>query len=110
MLTENDFPRWVHGPGRQPKLVGSLEEHVKALGAGWYDNLTEVPAETATETPTAPMVSEPLPDYTTDDQAGDEPLPTREELVAKAAELELKYHPNLGDARLAALIQEKLEA
>lgn len=104
MLTENDFPRWVHGPGSQTKLVGSVEEHAKALKTGWYGTVEEVPAAVLAK------VEESLPDYTDHDAPDDEPLPTRAELEAKAAELELKYHPNLGDARLAALIQEKLEA
>jgi hypothetical protein len=103
VLTENDFPRWVHGPDKQTKLVESVEEHAKALKTGWYGTIGEVPAEVPAKT------DETLPDYTDHDAPADEPLPTRAELEAKAAELELKYHPNLGDARLAALIQEKLE-
>lgn len=103
MLTENDFPRWVHGPGKQTKLVGSLEEHAKALKTDWYDTVGEVPAE-------APKAEATLPDYADHDVPDDESLPTRAELEAKAAELGLKYHPNLSDARLAALIQENLEA
>lgn len=38
------------------------------------------------------------------------PLPSREELEAKAAELGLEYDKRLGDKKLAALILEKMSA
>lgn len=106
MLTENDFPRWVHKAGKQTLLVGSLEEYEKALGSGWYSTVVGV-AEVKQEPTTGETVA--AANYV-DDAPDDETLPTREELETKAKELGVKFNAQLGDKRLAALIQEKLGA
>ncbi|OUM01667.1 hypothetical protein [Variovorax sp. JS1663] len=50
------------------------------------------------------------PHFSAKAESSDQPLPPREELVAKAAELGIEYDKRLGDKKLAALILEKMSA
>lgn len=104
MLGPDLFPRWVFKAGAPNRLTMTPKEHAQALKDGWFDTVLE--AEGAEPVAPAP----PAPDYKAPDAPDDGPLPTRAELEAKAEELGIKYNPQLGDKRLAALIQEKLEA
>ena len=96
------FPRYVF-TGTKTQLVESQDAYDSALDMGWFGTVGEAQA--------APTPSEPWTEAIVADLepiALDAP-PTREELEAKAAELGLKFHPNTGDIKLAALIAAKLE-
>jgi len=85
----------------QVKLVNDLDDFNDHLMSGWVGTASE----DVDEAPELPVVEveEPLPEV-------DQVPPTREELEAKAHELGLKFHPNLGDARLQSMIEDALEA
>lgn len=97
-----EFPRYMFQHG-QVKLVNTLDEFNDNLMSGWVGTA----GEDVDEAPALPVVEveveELLPEV-------DQTPPTREELEAKAHELGLKFHPNLGDARLQSMIEDALEA
>lgn len=98
----SDFPKAMYrAPGNEvieghkceTRMVGE-EAFEQAQADGWHETLDEA-----------------LKAQAGDDGQGDgDGEPTREELVAKATELEIKFHPNTGSAKLLALIDEALKA
>ncbi len=93
-----EFPRYVF-TGTKTQLVQTQEDYDSALDMGWFG--------TVGEAKTVPTPSEPWTEAVLADLEPEAP-PTRAELEAKAAELGLKFHPNTGDTKLAALIEAKL--
>ncbi len=95
-----EFPRYMFQHG-QVQLVNTLDEFNDHLMSGWVGTA----GEDVDEAPALPVVEvQELPPEV------DQTPPTREELEAKAHELGLKFHPNLGDARLQSMIEDALEA
>jgi hypothetical protein len=88
-----EFPRYIF-KGKESKLIHTESE----MEYGWHWDVLSALDEPAT----SPM---PPADVTPDDAP-----PTRKELESKAHELGLKFHPNIGNAKLAALIEKALEA
>lgn len=76
------------------ECVNDEEEMNARLADGWFYSLTEAIAEKPVE---AEAVKEELP-------------PTREELEAKATELEIKFDGRTTDMKLGKMIAEKLAA
>lgn len=104
MLTEKDFPRWVFR-SRETRLAESMEDYDEALQNGWFGTIGETTADK-----TKAIVSEvPLtsPDAHEAD-ADEDTAPTRAELEAKATELGIEFHPNIGDKKLADRIDAAL--
>lgn len=85
-----------------------MEEYEKALKTGWCGSVGDV-VKTKQEPTTGETAAVAAASYV-DAALDDEPLPTRDELETKARELGVKFNAQLGDKRLAALIQEKLRA
>lgn len=99
----NDFPRMIYRAGGTEEIHGGRfstlivhndDELAAALAEGWH--LTTADAS-------APALAAPAAH---DDNAP----PTRAELEAKAAELNIEFSPRIGDAKLAERIAEKLKA
>lgn len=91
------FPRYVFN-GKATQIVSSREEYDSALDMGWFSTLGE--AAIAPEPEVAPPVEVVEPPV-------DAP-PTRGELEMKARDLGIKFHPNIGDKKLAHLITVSL--
>lgn len=100
------FPRYVFS-SKTSQIVESQEDYDKALDMGWFGTIPEALAlPVAPVVPPAPPEDAPKPPAPPSDPEGP---PTREELEAKAAEMGLVYDRRIGDKRLAALIESKLE-
>lgn len=89
-------PRLVYrngGPYLRPggsfdyKLVSTEQEHSDAMDNGWFDS---------------------MPEAIDGERAIDESAPTRAELEAKAAELDIKFDGRTTDRKLAAAIEAAL--
>ena len=107
-----DFPRLVYRcPGPYPGMSGTTydcmgvadaEALEKALRAGWFATMMEA-VDAKLKPKLAPVVPEPEP----------EPIdapPTRDEMLAKAAEINLTVDKRWSDKTLANKIIEALEA
>lgn len=108
------FPALVYrGTGGKEftyKPVDDQAEHAAALAAGWFATVPEAlapPAPAAViETP-APVAAEPIPEPV---PAAPAELAKRAELERQATELGVKFGPLIGDAKLAARIEEAQKA
>lgn len=100
MLYKCPGPFEIHR-GHFDTVTVPFEEVEAKLAEGWF--MTTPEAKAAHEAKLAE-------DAKAAADARDDAPPTRDELVAKAAELGIEHHPLLGDKKLAALIAEKLKA
>jgi hypothetical protein len=99
---DNRFPQMLYRAGSALEIDGSRFDTLlvsdesalsAALAEGWHET---------TGAALEALHVQPVPD--------DDAPPTRDELLQKAAELGLKVDKRWSDARLAAAINEKLEA
>lgn len=96
---KNGGPIQRAGGSYDSVLVADEEAHAAKLADGWFDSIPDA---------IEGKVKEPEPKVPAVDP--DDAPPTRAELEAKAAELGLKFHHKTGDAKLAELIKQALEA
>lgn len=94
-------------PGATYQSIGVADESAldKALAEGWFATLPEAVEAHRTPAPTRPAAVPPTPA----EPAEDAP-PTREEMLAKAAEISLTVDKRWSDKTLANKIIEALEA
>lgn len=97
------FPRYVFN-GSKTQIVVSKEDYDSALDMGWFGTVDEAKAAPVETLPVEVPVEAPVEPPPVDLDAP----PTRAELEAKANEMCLKFHPNIGDKKLAALISSHL--
>lgn len=100
---KNGGPHERAGGSYNSVIVADEAEYGAAIKAGWFGNLQE-----AIDAPKVEQVESSINEPEPVGPADDAP-PTREELEAKAADLGIKFHHKIGDAKLAGLIAKALE-
>jgi len=108
------FPTLVFKKGGAHQMKGGTfsyrgiddEEALEAaLADGWVASMVELEAVSGE---VKPVVVAAKVEEVKEEKVDEVSPPTREELVAKATELGIKFSKNLGDKKLAALIEAKL--
>lgn len=111
-----DFPALVYrGTGGKEftyKPVSDQSEHAAALADGWFATVPDA-LDGARPAPPAPAIeakapaADPVPAPQSSEPAGATP---RADLERQATELGVKFGPLIGDAKLAARIEEARKA
>jgi hypothetical protein len=107
-----EFPRFVYKKGGVHQMKGGTYSYLSvedqcgydaALSDGWAGSMVDLdkPVETKAEAKQEVKI-----EVVEDENAP----PTRDELAAKCKELGIEFHHKAGDAKLAALIADKLAA
>lgn len=94
LVFKDGGPNQRAGGSYSHQVVQDADSLAEALKSGWFATLPEAIEGVASGS----------------SNSDDDAPPTRAELEAKAKELGLQYHHKTGDAKLAAMIKEALEA
>jgi hypothetical protein len=102
-----EFPRLVYRSASVHVVAEDVEAYDMFIADGWFSSVPEA-MEGKQKAKAPEVIQEPEASQEKDEQKEDDAPPTREEMEAKAQELGIRFDGRTRDAKLMALINEKL--